>query len=231
MEKYAVVLAGGAGLRAGGEMPKQFQILGGLPVLWWSVKAFHEEDPSTKIRIVMHPGFFDLWDILYSELPAEEREIDVEIVCGGSSRIESVKRGILGIGSTSDTLVAVHDAARPLISPEMIGRGWIAARENGAAVPVVPMIDSIRHLSENGSTAVDRSRYVRVQTPQVFYGDLLKKAYEDLTDEDARILTDDASVVERLGHKISLYDGEINNLKITNPIDFAIAGVLIGKLD
>ncbi|MDE5808098.1 MAG: 2-C-methyl-D-erythritol 4-phosphate cytidylyltransferase [Muribaculaceae bacterium] len=225
-KKYAVIVAGGSGIRAGGEIPKQFQMLCGLPVVWWSVRAFYHEDPEVKIRIVLHPGFFDLWDILYSELPEEEKRIKVELVCGGRSRLESVKNGIMGIepGVAEETLIAVHDAARPLVSRELISRGWEAAKTSGAAIPVVPMTDSIRRLTADGSVALDRSKYVRVQTPQVFYADLLKDAYSrELTPE----MTDDASVAEAAGTKVALFEGSEANIKITNPIDFKIAALLM----
>ncbi len=226
MEKYAVIVAGGAGLRAGGEVPKQFQMLRGFPVVWWSVRAFYAEDPEVRIRLVLNPGFFDLWDILYSELPEEEKKIKVEIICGGRNRLESVQNGILGINPArgGETLIAVHDGARPMVTKELIARGWEAARKSGAAIPVVPMTDSIRQLTPEGSVALDRSQYVRVQTPQIFYGDLLKEAYSrELTHE----MTDDASVVEAAGGKITLYPGDESNIKITNPLDFKIAEAIL----
>lgn len=229
-KKFAVILAGGAGIRAGGEVPKQFRMLCGLPVVWWSVKAFHKEDPDVEIRVVLHPGFFDLWDILYSELPEKEKEIKVEMICGGRNRLESVKNGIMSIepGSGNETLIAVHDAARPLVATDIISRGWEKARKEKAAIPVVPMIDSIRKVASDGSVALDRSRYVRVQTPQVFWGDLLKEAYShDLLPE----MTDDASVVEARGVKISLYEGQEENIKITNPFDFKVAELLMKEKD
>lgn len=210
-------------MRAGGEVPKQFQMLCGLPVLWWSVKAFYSQDPDVKIRIVLHPGFFDLWDSIYSELPEEEKKIDFEMVCGGRSRLESVKNGIMTI-EDDDSLIAVHDAARPLVSVDMIERGWKSAEESGATIPVVPMIDSVRLLTPAGSEAVDRSKYVRVQTPQIFNVKILKRAYEQELNAQ---MTDDASVVEASGKKISLYVGEEWNIKITNPSDFMLAETLM----
>ena len=223
--KYAVIVACGAGLRAGGEVPKQFQMLEGLPVVWWSIKAFYDEDPDVKIIVVLHPGFFDLWDILYSELPCEIQKIDVELVCGGRSRLESVKNGISRVDTKdNDALIAVHDAARPLITAEMITRGWRMAAEKGCAVPVMPMSDSLRELTADGSVAVDRSRYVRVQTPQIFKVRELQEAYgQALTDR----MTDDASVMENAGHSIYLYEGEEANFKITKPVDFILASALL----
>lgn len=227
-KKYAVIVAGGSGSRAGGDVPKQFQMLCGIPVVWWSILAFHEEDPETEIRVVLHPGYFELWDILAADLPEEVRKIKVELVCGGRNRLESVKNGITRIdpGKGAESLIAVHDAARPLVSKDLIKRGWEAARKTGAAIPIVAMTDSIRHLTHHGSEALDRSRYVRVQTPQVFYGDLLKEAYDRILLPE---MTDDASVVEAGGKDIALYDGDEENMKITNPLDFKIAEQIIGS--
>lgn len=229
-KKYAVIVAGGSGSRAGGEVPKQFQLLKGIPVVWWSIKAFHDEDPTVNIRVVLHPGFFDLWDILYSELPDSLRNIDVELICGGRSRLESVANGIMGIDlpEKGEVLIAVHDAARPIVSRELISRGWETARNNNAAIPVVPMTDSLRMITPEGSLALDRSKYVRVQTPQVFKADILKNAYSgNLLPE----MTDDASVVEGYGIPVTLYSGDECNIKITNPLDFKIAEVILDSCE
>lgn len=214
-------------MRAGGEIPKQFVKLGDVPVLWWSVRAFHAADPDTRIRIVIHPGFFDLWDILYSGLPEEDRKIPVEIVCGGRDRLESVRNGMMSIPEDPEAYVAVHDAARPLVSPELISRGWDAASNLGAVVPAIPMTDSIRRLEgEGNSVAEDRSRYVRVQTPQIFRLETLRNAYGRPL---APQMTDDASVAAAAGVKVMLYEGEESNIKITTPIDFRIAEALIAR--
>lgn len=224
MKKYAVIVAGGEGNRAGGSVPKQFQNIGGVPMLWWSVRAFHAEDPETSIILVLHPGFFDEWDIMHSELPEEDRKIPVILSCGGRSRLESVKNGLLSVNEKEGSLVAVHDAARPLISPELVARGWEAAMRYKAAVPVVEMTDSIRKLEGDSSRAVARRDYVRVQTPQVFDAMLLKDAYSrELTEE----MTDDASVAEAAGVKVVLYEGSPYNIKVTHPLDFIIAETLI----
>ncbi len=221
--KYAVIVAGGEGNRAGGSIPKQFQLLKGVPVLWWSVRAFHEEDPSTKIILVLHPGFLDDWDIMFSELPEEDRKIPVHISCGGRSRLESVKNGLMSVPD-EDALVAVHDAARPLVTPELIARGWEAARRYKAAVPVVPMTDSIRRLDGDASQAVPRKDYVKVQTPQVFDASLLKAAYHQTLGSG---MTDDASVAEAAGHSICLFEGSPYNMKITGPMDLLVAATLM----
>ncbi len=226
IDKYVVIVAGGEGLRAGGGIPKQFRMLGGEPVLWKSVKSFYKEDNKVKIIIVLHPSYVNLWKELYAGLPDEEKGIKPEIALGGISRAESVRNGLELIPENEQSYVAVHDAARPLVSEEMISRGWQAAIEAGAAVPYYEMTDSIRELTPEGSKSVDRSHFVRVQTPQVFQTRLLKNAYsKGITPQ----MTDDASVYEAAGGKVSLYKGEASNIKITNPSDIKIAEILLGK--
>ena len=224
--RYAIVLAGGEGHRAGGEVPKQFQSLNGLPVLWWSVKAFHQENPDTHIILVIHPGYFDLWDTIAESLPEEEKALKFELCCGGRSRLESVKNGLMMV-TEDDALLAVHDAARPLLTPAMISAGWECAGEKGAAVPAVPMSDSLRRLTPDGSVAVLRKDYVTVQTPQVFRSGIIKEAYGRPMSPD---FTDDASVVEAAGVKVSLYPGEPTNIKITHPLDIVIASDIMDAL-
>ena len=222
--RYAVILAGGEGRRAGGDLPKQFQELLGIPLLWWSVRAFHRQDPATRISVVLHPGFFDWWDVMVRELSEEDRKIDVRLVCGGPSRAASVRNGIMSLPDNAETLIAVHDGARPLLTPAIIERGWKAAEEGGAAIPSIPVTDSLRRLTGEGSEAVDRSRFVAVQTPQVVRADILHRAYGL---EDRPEFTDDASRVEALGVKVQLYEGAPSNIKVTNPDDFRIAEVLL----
>lgn len=193
-------------------------------MLWWSVRAFYEEDQDTKIILVLHPGFFDDWDIMHSELPDEDKRINVHISCGGRSRLESVRNGLMSVPEDEEGLVAIHDAARPLVTPELIARGWEAAQRYGAAVPMTAMTDSIRHIEGEGSEAVARKDYVKVQTPQVFDAALLKSAYDLPLNPD---MTDDASVVEAAGHKISLFEGSPYNMKVTDPLDIKIADLIL----
>ena len=228
MKKYALIMAGGEGRRAGTESPKQFVKLLGIPMLWWSVMAFHAADRHTRIRLVMHPGFFADYDVMLSELPADIRNIDVDLCAGGRDRGESVKNGLMAVAADADTLVAVHDAARPLVTPEIISAAWQTAAQSGSAVPVWPVSDSLREVEPGKpSHAVDRSRFVAVQTPQVFRSDILHEAYELAHRPE---FTDDASRVEALGHDICLFDGAPFNLKVTNPMDFEIATALLRKI-
>ncbi len=224
MKKYAIIVAGGEGNRAGGSVPKQFQLIHGIPMLWWSVRAFHAEDHDTEIIIVMHPGFFDDWDIMHSELPEADRAIKVKLVCGGRTRCESVSNGLNSVDSITPALVAIHDAARPLIDVDLIFRGWNAAKAYQAAVPVIPVTDSLRKVEGIENRTVARKDYVKVQTPQVFAAALIKAAYANVDTTD---LTDDASVAEAFGKKLFLFEGSTKNIKVTNPEDFRIASVLM----
>lgn len=223
--KYVVIVAGGSGLRAGSEIPKQFITFGGLPLLWRSVRAFHEEDPEVNIVLVLNRDYLPLWNELYSALPEKDREIGISVVTGGTNRLESVKNGLAAVPDRENVYVAVHDAARPFASGEMIALGWETAVKTGAAVPVIPVTDSLRMLDAEGSRAVDRSRYVAVQTPQVFDARLLRQAYSSELNSS---MTDDASVVEAYGRKVTLFDGEPTNIKITNPVDLKLAELLLG---
>lgn len=227
MEKYAVIVAGGEGTRLGGDLPKQFQTLEGRPVLWWSLRAFHAEDPTTKLRVVLHPGYFDKWDRLYQSLPEDER-FPHEVFAGGKSRTESVKNGIKTIPASENALIAVHDAARPLVAPDMIARGWKSASVSGGAVPVIPVTDSLRHIEDDVSKAVDRSEYVAVQTPQVFKADMLKAAYAR---NDNAVFSDDASAYEAAGNTPVLFQGSTMNIKVTNPGDLEIAELLLRQVE
>lgn len=222
MKKYAVIVAGGSGTRMGGGIPKQFRSLCGRPMLWWSLKAFHDEDNNTEIILVLPENFISLWEDFFSTLPKGDRFPHL-ITIGGASRTESVLNGLRLI-EDEDSLVAVHDGARPLVSPQTITRGWALAEERQAAVPVVPVVDSLRKITGDHSEAVDRSRFRAVQTPQVFRTEVLLKAYKALNGET---FTDDASVVENLGIEIALFEGNPENMKITNPKDLAIAAILL----
>ena len=209
----------------GAGMPKQFRSLANRPVLWWSMKAFHDEDTSTRIILVLPKDFITLWKDFFDSLPEEDRFFH-EITSGGGSRGESVKNGLKLVDSQS--LVAIHDGARPLVTPEMIAKGWETAAKFEAAIPVVPVTDSLREITKvpEESRSVDRSRFVAVQTPQVFDSEKLKQAYR-LAGEKS--FTDDAAVMEAAGYDIRLFPGNHRNIKITNPEDLAIAELIMQK--
>ena len=242
MKKFAIILAGGEGRRAGGNLPKQFVDLKGKPLVWWSMNAFHAADPTTTIILVVHPGFLFDWDMMCSEMRAEER-IEHVVCCGGRSRPESVRNGLLSVSEILDALegedrdgaiVAVHDGARPLVSPDMINRGIAAAGDGVGVVPAVRCVNSLRRLLDKespfgktgDSVVADRSEFVEVQTPQIFRYLDLHKAY--FREEDISVFTDDASLAETAGVRIALYEGEPENIKVTHPADFRIAEAILG---
>lgn len=222
MEKTAIIVAGGVGRRAGGDVPKQFHLVAGRPVLWWAMRAFHLEDPATRLVVALNFDFIELWNRQQASLP-ESALFPYELIGGGATRFQTVRNALTACGDGG--LVAVHDAVRPLATPALIRRGWEAAEESGAAVPVVPLSDSIRHIGEDGrSVPVDRSRYVAVQTPQVFRTDLLRQAYSR---GESPLFTDDASVAEAAGIPVATYQGDPINSKITWPADFIVADTIL----
>ncbi len=216
--KYAIIVAGGVGSRSGDSLPKQFHDLCGHPMLWWSIRAFHHEDPTTKIIVVMHPDYIGHWKEICGEDCPEHT-----VVAGGKTRTLSVAAGLALIPFREDALVAVHDAARPLVSERVIKEGYEMAFFQYVGIPAIPVTDSLRKGTKESSVAVDRSDYHIVQTPQVFRNLLIQKAYEEAFQSDNHVFTDDASVVSHYGHPIYLYDGDPANIKVTYPDDFLIA--------
>lgn len=207
-------------------MPKQFRELLGIPMLWWSVRAFHEADPATRIILVMHPDFMDVWGAMHAMLPEEDRRIRFRLCPGGSSRTESVWNGIKELPSDATTLIAVHDAARPMITADMVNRIWECAAAEGSAVPCMDEVNSLRLRTDRGDTEpVDRSRFLVVQTPQTFRADWLHAAYTRRDPE--AIFTDDASLVQAAGFPVTVCKGAYSNIKVTTPDDFRIAEALL----
>ena len=223
--KCAVIVAGGTGSRVGSALPKQFCDLGGRPMLWWTLEAFRREDPAVGIVVAMHPDYIGMWSEMVASWGADGCARHV-VVPGGATRRESVARALEAVPEDCG-LIAVHDAARPLVSEGVIARGWEAAAAAGAAVPVVAVSDSLRHMESDGaSRAVARSEYVAVQTPQVFDAGILRRAYAG---EDSPAYTDDASVVEAAGYPVALFAGEAENFKVTQPHDLILAELLLSK--
>lgn len=227
-QTYAVIVAAGSGRRAGGGLPKQFHLLAGQMAFLYAVRAFLQADSATHIIVVVHPDYRELAAEGLSRL-CGEMSFSYDVVDGGATRWQSVKNGLAVIPDDAAALVAVHDGARPLVTAEMIAEGWKCGMETGACVAAVPVTDSLRVFDGDGSSrAVDRSRYMAVQTPQVFEAGLLKAAYSKPCRDT---FTDDASVVEAYGHAISTYPGDVDNLKITTPSDFDTAELLLNRRD
>ena len=225
MRTVAIIVAGGSGTRFGSQLPKQFLELGGKPILMRTIEAFGENsDGSFDVIVTLPEGQMDLWRQL-----CEKYAFDVphRVVAGGETRWHSVKNALDSIGDVADVdVIAVHDGVRPLASAELFARTVETARCDGAAIPVVMLNDSVRQVVGDDSHALDRSTLRAVQTPQAFDARLLVEAYSRPYRPS---FTDDASVVEQLGHPVTLVEGDPQNLKITRPMDLALAEYLLNN--
>ena len=219
MEKYVIIVAGGSGKRMGGEMPKQFLLVSGKPILMHTVESFARVGEDFKFILVLPEAHFSTWNALVDEY---NFTIPVTLVSGGAERFFSVKNAMDYV--PEGALVAVHDGVRPFASEKTINEAFDVAAEKGAAVPVIDEVDSLRRVLNGASQAVNRSEYKRVQTPQVFQSTILKTAYNQ---EFSSLFTDDASVVESIGHAITLTTGNVENIKITTPHELLLAEALI----
>jgi 2-C-methyl-D-erythritol 4-phosphate cytidylyltransferase len=219
MKKYAIIVAGGTGSRMKGYVPKQFMMLKGKPVILYSMEAFYTYDADMQIIVVVHPDFIGYWKQICEGMKVT---IPHTIISGGLTRFHSVKNGLNTI--TEDGHVAIHDAARPLITAGFIERLFSVATEFGCAIPVVTLNDTVRIIEENSSRQLDRNLLKAVQTPQVFGVSNLKKAYKQ---EISSLFTDDASVFESAGFTIHLTTGHYGNIKITLPEDISMAEVFL----
>lgn len=215
MKKYAVIVAGGSGMRMGTVVPKQFLPLQGKPVLWYTLTAFLDAFPDLEIILVLPEAHLQTGQEILRSTYAPDR---IWMTVGGETRFHSVRNGLSHIHQHS--IVFVHDGVRCLLTPQLIRRCYEMAQERGNAIPAISAVDSIRIETFNGNEFIDRSKVRIIQTPQTFYSDIIKAAFEQEYEES---FTDEASVVERLGVKIHLIDGESTNIKITHPIDVLIA--------
>lgn len=218
MDRYAILVAGGKGLRMGSDIPKQFLPLRGRPVLMHTIDVFRRTYPDIHIILVLPREQQDYWRQLCRQ---HDYDVEVCVADGGETRFYSVRNGLSLIPDDARGVVGVHDGVRPFVSPETIRRCFEAAEEFGAVVPVVPVVETVRQVLADGSSmTVDRNAYRLVQTPQTFDIQLLKKAYGQPFDP---FFTDDASVVEAMGHPIKLVEGNNENIKLTNPADLKLA--------
>jgi 2-C-methyl-D-erythritol 4-phosphate cytidylyltransferase len=220
-KEHAVIVAGGKGTRLGSDVPKQFLELRGKPVLQHAIEAFARYSGDISIIVVLPSDDIARWEELTRK---HALKTSVTVVSGGSTRFRSVKNGLQ---KTDGGLVAIHDGVRPLVSVDTIRMGFDLAEQHGSAIACVPLKDSIRLTYPTGSKAVDRATFKLIQTPQIFTTELIKAAYA--SQEDAG-LTDDASVAERAGHKVHLYEGTYENIKITTREDLVIAESLLKQM-
>ena len=218
MKKHVIIVAGGKGLRMGGDIPKQFVPVGGKPVLMRTLEAFHAYDSSMHLIVVLPVT----QQVYWKELCDSYRfTLPHEVADGGETRFHSVANGLAKV--VGDGWVGVHDGVRPFVSQEVISRCYEEVREKKAVIPVIGVVETVRRLTAAGSETVPRDSYKLVQTPQVFEVDLLRRAYrQPYTDA----FTDDASVVEALGEQVYLVEGNRENIKLTTPSDLRMAEYL-----
>ncbi len=224
--EYALIVAGGKGTRIKSKLPKQFLELNGLPILMHTINAFVRYSNSVRIILVLPEDDFDIWNALCEKF---NFNVPVILQSGGESRFQSVKNGLDKIEGDAclpdrQGLVAIHDGVRPLVSEDIIGASFRLAAVHQSAVAAVRLKESIRMTDQDNTKAMDRSRFRLIQTPQTFQVDLIKKAYQQKEDVS---MTDDASVAERDGHIISLFEGSYENIKITTPEDLIVAEALM----
>ncbi len=220
-KEYALILAGGKGTRIKTKLPKQFLELKGKPILLHTIEAFYRYSEKIEIVLVLPEDDFEIWETIRKKFNFNK---PIVLQKGGETRFQSVKNGLSKIEGPG--IVAIHDGVRPLVSEDIIGASFHLAAVHQSAVAAVRLKDSIRMTDQDNTKAVDRSRFRLIQTPQTFDIALIKQAYE--MKEDAS-LTDDASVAERSGHVISLFEGSYENIKITTPEDLIVAEALLNS--
>ena len=219
MKRYALIVAAGSGTRMGSSLAKQFILLAGKPLLMHTLKRFQEADESIQLVVVLPAREITFWKGLCHQ---HAFTIPHEVTAGGDTRFHSVRNGLSHV--PDDCVVAIHDGVRPFVNRKLILHCFDEAAIHGNAVPFVPVHESLRKVSADGSEKVDRLEYLLVQTPQCFVSDTLKKAYASVSSTD---FTDDASVVEEAGTKIHLVQGLKENIKITSPPDLLMAEGLV----
>jgi 2-C-methyl-D-erythritol 4-phosphate cytidylyltransferase len=217
--EYALIVAGGKGTRIKSSLPKQFMELNGKPVLLHTLEAFYRYSEGISVVLILPEDDFGIWNSICQKFSFTK---PITIQKGGETRFQSVRNGLDKIDG--EGLVAIHDGVRPLVSEDTIGASFRLAALHRCAVAAVRLKESIRITDQNSTRAADRSRFRVIQTPQTFDVQLIKKAYQIKEDP---ALTDDASVAERSGHIISLFEGNYENIKITTPEDFVIAEALL----
>lgn len=206
----------------GGDLPKQFMQLKDKPVLCYSIQAFLNAYDDLQVILVLPAAFIDLGKEIIDAYFDKDR---IRIVTGGDTRFQSVKNGLKSI--EEESIIFVHDAVRCLVSVDLIHRCYETASGTGSAIPVVASKDSVRIFNDEGNQTIDRNKVMFVQTPQTFHSKILLPAYEiDFKDK----FTDEASVVEAYGLKVSLVEGEETNIKITRPVDLLLAEKIIEQL-
>jgi 2-C-methyl-D-erythritol 4-phosphate cytidylyltransferase len=219
-KKYVIIVAGGKGLRMGGEIPKQFLVLNDIPVLMHTIRAFYESDSAINVILVLPANQKEYWQKLCETY---NFNIAHSLVSGGETRFHSVKNGLQLV--EENAVVAIHDGVRPLITKNIIAETFKQAESGKAVCPVIPLTDSIREKTDSGTKGLNRANYCLVQTPQVFLSELIKEAY---TQDYSEKFTDDISVFESYQNENPvILTGSPENIKITTPVDLATAKAIL----
>ena len=227
MSDYIIVVAGGKGLRMGSDIPKQFLPIGDKPVLMRTLERFREYSDDLQIILVLPEAQQEYWQELCKKY---DFKVEYLLANGGQTRFHSVQNGLALVPDDAEGVVGVHDGVRPFPSIEVIRNCYETARTAKAVIPVIPVVETLRHISLTAhplpltSKTVPRDEYRLVQTPQTFDIQLLKAANRQSYNDG---FTDDASVVESYGHKITLVEGNRENIKITTPYDITVAEAII----
>ena len=227
MSDYIIVVAGGKGLRMGSDIPKQFLPIGDKPVLMRTLERFREYSDDLQIILVLPEAQQEYWQELCKKY---DFKVEYMLANGGQTRFHSVQNGLALVPDDAEGVVGVHDGVRPFPSIEVIRNCYETARTAKAVIPVIPVVETLRHISLTShplpltSKTVPRDEYRLVQTPQTFDIQLLKAANRQPYNDE---FTDDASVVESYGHKITLVEGNRENIKITTPYDITVAEAII----
>ncbi len=219
MKKYAVIVAGGSGLRMGSPLPKQFLLIHQKPILWYTLHTFLKSYKDIHLILVLPAEYYDTGLAICEEIISAN---PIETVIGGETRFHSVQKGLSLIQEPS--VIFIHDAVRCLLSPSLIHHCYEEALRFGSAIPCIESRDSVRIIQESGHKSISRTDVKLMQTPQTFLSEIILPSYQVNYRE---FFTDDASVAEASDHQIHLVEGEFNNIKITTPLDLAIAEELL----
>jgi 2-C-methyl-D-erythritol 4-phosphate cytidylyltransferase len=222
MKKFALIVAGGSGLRMGASSPKQFLLLKGKPLLRHTIDAFLDAYNDMQVILVLPKDYLEFGNTMIAEMVDKNR---IQITIGGATRFHSVQNGLKLINETS--IIFVHDGVRSLVSKTLIQQCFEQAVEKGSAIPAVAATDSIRQVNGEENSVANRNNIRIIQTPQTFKSDILLPAFNQGYEDK---FTDEATVVEAFGTKVFLCEGDYNNIKITRPIDLLVAENILSQL-
>jgi 2-C-methyl-D-erythritol 4-phosphate cytidylyltransferase len=220
---YVVIVAGGQGTRMGMALPKQFLPIKDKPILYYTIAAFLKAVPQAQLVLVLPEQEISKMQMVLAHFT---EPIEITLVAGGATRFESVQNGLKHL--PEESIILVHDGVRPFVRSALIHACIAEAENTGAAIPAIPVVDSVRVISAQGSSPINRALLRIIQTPQTFKGSILLPAFQQTYNES---FTDEATVVESMGHKVSLVDGDKHNIKITTPEDLLLAENILNTWD